>query len=315
MKFKEMKETKTVKNHRRILADEMKKFVEMIIEDYKNYIPHERKEHVKKIDDFYDIVKIRDDKKLVFTSNEKENCVTMPGYVYKIRRYVRFIPGFGINKNHSVHKDGEILNKNQPLDYIKHFFVSGMKVIDVFKETLLHETMHFCGMGGGILLLEGINELKSREFAQKHGIKINWCAYPKETAIASRLQEILGVDATNRLAYCRGIKDMRLCANEMFDEEIGYRIRKIALSMEKTRDIKKVFNERNGLIRCFKRFIKNKKIDYSETYGSLEKLESEVERYKKGENGGVVERVQTRAIQRTQEITNIDKALKKDIRE
>lgn len=52
-------------------------------------------------------------------------------------------------------------------DYINHVIDNGLTVREYFLESLLHEAMHICGSGGGRPLEEEINELKTRELAQK----------------------------------------------------------------------------------------------------------------------------------------------------
>ena len=50
---------------------------------------------------------------------------------------------------------------------------------------------------------EGINELKTRELAQKYGIKIAAYGYPKETEVAKTLQEVIGKDVMDKLAFIK----------------------------------------------------------------------------------------------------------------
>ena len=73
------------------------------------------------------------------------------------------IPGFGMMKNHKTcDQDNMIINDNTYITYIKHVFLKGLTPEEYFKEILLHETLHFCGSGGGTAIREGINELKTR---------------------------------------------------------------------------------------------------------------------------------------------------------
>lgn len=88
-------------------------------------------------------------------------------------------------------------------DYINHFIKAGLTPYEYFEESLLHEAMHMCGSGGGNPLEEGINELKTRELAQKNNIKIAAYGYPKEVEIAKRLQEILGKDIMDQLTFIK----------------------------------------------------------------------------------------------------------------
>ncbi len=61
--------------------------------------------------------------------------------------------------------------------------------------------MHICGSQGGTPLEEGINELKTRELAQKNNIKIAAYGYSKEVEIAKRLQQIIGKEVMDELTF------------------------------------------------------------------------------------------------------------------
>ena len=76
-----------------------------------------------------------------------------------------------------------------------------MSVYDYFEESLLHETMHICGSRGGTPLEEGINELKTRELAQKYNIKIAAYGYSKEVEMAKKMQKIIGKETMDELTF------------------------------------------------------------------------------------------------------------------
>ncbi len=116
-------------------------------------------------------------------------------------------PAFEENENYGINKDShrrveDYLNTDTTyFDYIRHVIEGGLSVYDYFEESLLHETMHICGSDGGSPLEEGINELKTRELAQKHNIKIAAYGYPKEVEVAKQLQGVLGKDAMDELTF------------------------------------------------------------------------------------------------------------------
>ena len=82
-----------------------------------------------------------------------------------------------------------------------HVIESKMDVYKYFEESLLHEAMHLCGSGGSLPLAEGINELKTRELAQKYNIAIAAYGYSKEVEIAKKLQEIIGKEIMDELTF------------------------------------------------------------------------------------------------------------------
>jgi len=180
----------TIVDTKKVLAADMKKYVELILEEYGQYIPETTKAFLKSIDNYSDRIRVQDTGTISMFATETE--VIMPEGAYKIFKYLRMLPGYGINKKHKPYKDGEIVNENTYYDYMKHVLVSGMSVEEFFRDTLLHETMHFCGSDGRNAMREGWTELKTRELAQKYGLKASRCGYPKEVDIVSKFQEIVG---------------------------------------------------------------------------------------------------------------------------
>lgn len=132
------------------------------------------------------------------------NHFYFPVDAFKVLNAFKKIPGFGSNKNHvTCTKDNMIINDNTYLTYIKHVFLKGLSPIEYFKEILLHETMHFCGSGGGTAIREGINELKTRQLAYKYDLLTSSCGYPKETKIAYELEQIFGEDIINKISFSK----------------------------------------------------------------------------------------------------------------
>lgn len=129
---------------------------------------------------------------------------------FKVLNALRKIPGFGCLPNHKLYTDDSIIiNNNTYITYLEHVFLAGLSPQRYFEEILLHETMHFCGSGGGTAIREGINELKTRQIAKKHNLLTSACGYPKETKIALILEEIFGEKILNQIAFShsqQGIK-------------------------------------------------------------------------------------------------------------
>lgn len=127
-----------------------------------------------------------------------------PTDAFKVLSALKKIPGFGSNKNHKTsNKDNMIINNNTYITFIKHIFLKGLTPEEYYKEILLHETLHFCGSGGGSAIREGINELKARQLAKKYGLLTSYCGYPKETKIAYELQQIFGEEIINKIAFSK----------------------------------------------------------------------------------------------------------------
>ena len=115
-----------IENTKRILAKDMKEYVQAILKEYGAVIPEERQEFLKAIDDYYSRIIVEDSGTIsIFATN---NGIIMPKGAYQIFKYMRMLPGYGINKKHKSYKEGEVVNKNTYYDYIKHVFMSGMSV-------------------------------------------------------------------------------------------------------------------------------------------------------------------------------------------
>lgn len=184
-----MKKIFEEKGIKKVLEEDLKKYVSIILKENENFIPVERKKFLKAIKRWDNIVTVRDNGTISMFATNKN--IIMSKSAFKVFRYMKLIPGYGINKSHKVYRDGEIINQNTYFDYIKHAFITGMDVKEFFRDSLLHETMHFCGAGGGYAIREGLTELRTRELAQKYGLKASRCGYPKEVDIANKFKELI----------------------------------------------------------------------------------------------------------------------------
>lgn len=184
------------------LSESLEKYVKIIISDYADKIPQERLEYLNSITDYTNHIKIEDTGTIsCFVNN---NDIYFPLLAHKILPTFYSNPMYGTDKGHKAYKEGQlILNNNTFIDYINHVIIAGLNPEEFYEETLLHETMHFCGTGGADPLREGFTELKTRELAQRYGLLTSGCGYPKEVQIVYRLQQIFGKETCDSIAFAR----------------------------------------------------------------------------------------------------------------
>lgn len=254
-----------------VLADDMRKYVQIILKEYATEIPNERQEFLQETDEYYSRIIVEDSGTIsMFATNDG---IIMPEGAYKIFKYMKFIPGYGINPKHKSYKEGEIVNKNTYYDYIKHVFISGMSVEEFFKDALLHETMHFCGSDGGSAIREGLTELKTREIAQKYGLKASMCGYPKEVDIASRLQKIIGEHVINKITFSRNNREAYTILQENCGNDIADLFFEVSQLMDEESKNKYEHSRFGGVFGPIKKAKAYSKIDYSKVYEKLKLFE------------------------------------------
>lgn len=185
-----------IKNIKNNLINEIEKLVEIIKNEYPDLVD-------LPIDyNLQELVHIEETKTISLFV--KDNNFYFPLDAFKVLDGLKRIPGFGKNKNHKTcNKDNMIINDNTYITYMKDVFLKGLTPEEYFKELLPHETLHFCGSGGGTAIREGINELKTRQLAKKYGLLIPSCGYPKETKIAYELEKIFGESIINEIAFAK----------------------------------------------------------------------------------------------------------------
>lgn len=200
-----------------------------------------------------------------------------PTDAFKVLEALKKIPGFGCFPNHKTHnKDTIIINNNTYITYLEHVFLAGLTPQKYYEEILLHETMHFCGSGGGTAIREGINELKTRELAQKYNLLTSSCGYPKETKIAYELQNIFGEDIINKIAFSNSYLEIKNILDEISPDATNFYF-SLEQMMEKEFYDKYMRHEFPGITGPIKKTNMYNKIDYSKAY----KL---IEEYKKSHN-------------------------------
>lgn len=261
---------KSITKTRKVLATDMKNYVEVIIKEHKDVIPQERLHFLQNIYNFENNIFIKDSGTISMFANSEG--LVMPSGAYNIFQLIRRIPGYGINKKHQSYPKGEILNDNTYYDYLKHVLVSGMSVEEFFRDTILHETMHFCGAGGGSLLREGFTELKTRELAQKYGLKASRCGYPKEVKIANELQKMFGSKISNQITFSRNSKEIEDILVKNFGQNVTNCFFDIEWMMNDIANKVYDHSKFGGLLGPLKKAKAYSQIDYSAVYGRLKEM-------------------------------------------
>lgn len=171
-------------------------YINLILKEYPNC---NRKEIADIINNDKEIVKFNSSNTITFVA--KNGVLLLPKVAYQIFPLLKNCENYGTKLN-SHRNIADYLDTNTTYrGYITHLIESGMSVYDYFEESLLHETMHICGSRGGTPLEEGINELKTRELAQKYNIKIAAYGYSKEVEMAKKMQKIIGKETMDELTF------------------------------------------------------------------------------------------------------------------
>ena len=262
-----MTETK-INELKNVLARQLKTYIEIIKKEYKDFIPKERLDFLNSINNLNDVIVIEDTGTIsMFVHNDK---IYFPTSAFKIINKMKLIPGFGINKKHkSFTSDNLVINDNTYTDYIKHIFLSGLSVEEFYLETLLHETMHFCGIGGANALREGIAELKTRELALKYNLTTSGCGYPKEIKFANELQTIFGKEIIEKVAFAKNDYEIAIILRNNIGQQAVDLYGTISSMMEKEFYNKYSKYDFPGITGPIKKVQKYKQIDYNKIYSIL----------------------------------------------
>lgn len=256
-------EIDNINNIKNNLIVEIEKLVKIIKYEYSNLV------NIPMEYDLYKIVHIEETGTISLFVRKGE--FYFPLDAFKVLEAFKKIPGFGINKNHKTYtKNNMILNDNTFMTYIQHVFLKGLTAEEYFKEILLHETLHFCGSGGGSALREGINELKTRQLAQKYNLLTSACGYPKETKIAYELEELFGEDIINKIAFSKNRSELIEILTSVSKEAMEFFL-ELDKIMEKEFDDKYYRYKFPGIMGPFKKAKRYNSIDYSQAYVLIEK--------------------------------------------
>ena len=185
------------------MNDDIKIIKNQILE----FLPLIQKEYNISEEKINDIIK-NIDRKIMFDDkgisfHVKHEVLYLPVMAYKMIEEFKKNEQYGTTKNTGVQIQNYLNTDSTYKDYITHMITYGYSVLDYFKDSLLHETLHMCGGGNDSSLEEGINELKTRQLAQKYNIKIAAVGYNQEVEIAQMLESILGKKTMDVIAFIK----------------------------------------------------------------------------------------------------------------
>lgn len=213
------------------------------------------------LDDAQEIVAFNDtDSISFFVRNGK---LLLPKKAYSIFPYFKKYEIYGKERNNHRCIEEYLDTNTTYLEYIEHVITGALSVYDYFEESLLHEAMHICGSGGGTPLEEGINELKTRELAQKYNIKIAAYGYSKEVEVSKKLQQILGKEIMDELTFIPSTKRYAFISDKVGNNKAKlYKV----VSDKMIEKSKEYFENISRLDDPFEKARLYEKIDYSEMY-------------------------------------------------
>ena len=171
-------------------------YIDIIRKEYSN---SHAKSVLKRISEGHKVVEFNKSSSISF--HVINGILLLPQFAYKVFPSFEQYENYGTIPNHRRNIEDYLDTNTTYFDYIDHVIKKGMSVYKYFEESLLHETMHICGSGGGTPLEEGINELKTRELAQKYNIEIAAYGYSKEVEVAKKLQVIIGKEIMDELTF------------------------------------------------------------------------------------------------------------------
>lgn len=258
----------------------LEKYIKTITKTYGRFIPKERLTYLYNIKDYSNIIQIFDYSSINGYANNK--YIALPLNADKAFDELKKIPGYGINKNHKVYDNTTlIINNNTFMTYVDHVIKKGMTLEDYFNDLLLHETMHFCGSGGSTALKEGINELLTRKIALENNFKTSGCAYPKEVRIAYTLQQMLGEDTINQIAFINNELDILNYLEDTIGKEASDLYLDISGIMNNEFQTKyyKDMNSYNGLEGIKKKVENYQNIDYTKVYELIDEYNKKIDNH------------------------------------
>lgn len=258
----------------------LEKYIKTITKTYGRFIPKERLTYLYNIKDYSNVIQIFDYSSINGYANNK--YIALPLNADKAFDELKKIPGYGINKNHKVYDNTTlIINNNTFMTYVDHVIKKGMTLEDYFNDLLLHETMHFCGSGGSTALKEGINELLTRKIALENNFKTSGCAYPKEVRIAYTLQQMLGEDTINQIAFINNELDILNYLEDTIGKEASDLYLDISGIMNNEFQTKyyKDMNSYNGLEGIKKKVENYQNIDYTKVYELIDEYNKKIDNH------------------------------------
>lgn len=250
------------------LISEIQKLVKIIKKEYPNLVD------IPVNYDLQELVHIEQTETIsLFVRNHN---FYFPLDAFKVLGAFKRIPGFGMVKNHKTcNQDNMVINDNTYITYIKHAFLKGLTPEEYFKEILLHETLHFCGSGGGTAIREGINELKTRQLAKKYNLLTSSCGYPRETKIAYELENLFGEDIINKISFSKSRWEIKEILDSVSPIASSFFFTLETVMEEEFYD-KYMKYEFPGLTGPFKKTQKYNSIDYTKAYLLIDEYKEKI---------------------------------------
>ena len=188
-------------------------YIKLILNNYTNC---DREKLLNIINSNPDIVKFNTTNTITFIV--QDGVLLLPKAAYQIFPLLKQYGNYGTKPNRGRNIEEYLDTNTTYMEYINHIIESGLSVFDYFEESLLHEAMHICGSYGSTPLEEGINELKTRELAQKDNIKIAAYGYSKEVELAKKLQKIIGKEIMDELTFVPRHNRKKFLSNKLSDD-------------------------------------------------------------------------------------------------
>lgn len=261
-----------VKRVHEIISEKFKTYINAIKEVYGEYMGPYNLKKLNEIEDYGRYVIIGRNGAI----NAYANCdgVHLPIEAYVALNELRRCAEYGKNKDHILYdEETMIINDNTFYDYINHVIVTGSTPQDYYEDLLLHETMHFCGSGGGSALKEGMNEYLTRKIALEKGFRTSCCGYPKEVKVVNELSKVFGEKIINQLAFINNEKYIEEFLKEKLGKEAKDVYVKVVKEMEREFQEKyyKHMDQYDGIEGINLKAHNYSKIDYSKAYELIEK--------------------------------------------
>ena len=272
-----MVDNKTKSEDISYLSNYLKKYVNIINQEYGSYIPITRKIELDRIDNYEDEIEIENTGTITLYYYGSDKKIHLPELAYSVIDEFKKNELYGIEPNHSPSNGKDLIdNDNTFEDYIEHAIKAGISPRKYFEESLLHESMHFCGSSGSDPISEGLTELRTRELAKKYGLLTSGCGYPKEVKLVRKIEEVFGRDVCYKILFEKGRRNKKEIIREELGEKEANLFDDIYFCANRTfRDyINKPYNGLDGPMKKAQTY---SNIDYSEAYSLIENYKKETE--------------------------------------
>ena len=186
-------------------------YIPAIFSEYGIYIKEERKEELKRLNK-KEFIQIFDYQNINGYATKK--YIALPLNAIEVFEKLKEHPYYGKDKNHDLIYPNTLINNNSTFSsYINHLILKGTTIEDYYEDLLLHEALHFCGSSGSSALKEGMTELLTRKLAMKKKFITSGSGYPKEEKIALILEELIGEEHLNTIAFMNSDEEILVYLN------------------------------------------------------------------------------------------------------